>query len=383
MAVGDHYVIFSGANERAIVACCRDLSRHGLPFSIIARPTHDKISLTAYRKNIARYRTQDALNAEDMLAQIAALRAQYPDKRLLFVPTAESVNRLILLHRARFSAAGLTITLCAASLYLTLSDKSTCNALAHSFGIKTPEPIAMPDESQLPLVAKPVTEFSRLSGKKLYPQLLFTAAHIADFNQRYRNENYFYQRFIDGKSYYLLMFVDRSVVKCLWQRNLLQQAEGKSIIAAEICACPDPQFESSAIAMLQSTGFSGFIMIEMMQEQGISFLIEANPRLWGPLQLALDQGFTLRWLGLSGIYPDALPRRRKYFWLGGLLWNRAERKPVRHFGDPGNLLRRFIQGEIYSQRDTAFLFVKECSAAFKHYLKKQGARSESLTARID
>ncbi|SFU20317.1 Predicted ATP-dependent carboligase, ATP-grasp superfamily [Kosakonia arachidis] len=366
----DHYVIFSGANERAIVACCRYFMENNIPFSIIARPTKDKILLTTYKKNVARFRALDTLNAEDMLAQIVALRHSLPDKRLIFIPTADSVNRVILLHRAKFNAAGLTITLCDANLYSTLSDKSTFNALAQSFAITIPESLNTLCENKLPVVAKPMTEFSTINDKKLYPQLLFTPEHLAAFKQSYARENFFYQRYIDGQSFYLLLFMDKSETKVLWQRNILQQAEGKSIIAAEICACPDPHFESSAIKMLKSTGFSGFIMIEIMQEKGISYLIEANPRLWGPFQLAIDNGFNPQWLSLSGNYPDSRQRKCSYFWLNGLLLNKAEGKRIRRYSYQKNILMQVLRGEIYNRWDTVFLFLRESGMAFKYYLKK-------------
>lgn len=381
----DHYVIFSGANERAIVACCRSFTQNNIPFSIIARPANDKILQTSYKKRIARFRTQDSLYVEDLLIQITALKKSYPDIRLIFVPSAESINRIILDNREAFLAAGLVIMLCDNALYSLLSDKSTFNALAHSYGISLPEQIENLAEEQLPVVAKPVTEFSLKSGKKLYPQLLFSREQMRAFSHNFAGESFFLQRYVDGQSYYLLLFMDVIQVKVLWQKNILQQADGKSVIAAEICACPDGDFESSAINMLREQGFVGFIMIEMMQENGISYLIEANPRLWGPFQLAIDHGFNPAWLSLSGKYNTVTQKKRSYFWLNGLLLNLAEGKTIRTFSNQPGYVTRFLGGEIYKHWDTSFLFVSECYTALKYYLKRKrcGNRSENVTARID
>lgn len=381
----DHYVIFSGANERAIVACCRYFAQNTIPFSIIARPRADKILLTTYKKNVERFRSLDALDAKDMCIQIETLKRSYPERRLIFVPSAESINRIILEHRRAFLEAGLDITLCDETLYSTLSDKATFNALAQSYGIALPEQIEFPTEGQLPVVAKPETEFSLNSGKKLYPQLLFSSEQLRSFSHQYAGESFFFQRYIDGQSYYLLVFMDKTQVNVLWQKNCLQQADGKSIIAADICACPDKKFELSAIEMLTQSGFTGFLMIEMMREKGVSYLIEANPRLWGPFQLAINNGFNPQWLNLSGVYKKAPIRNRPYFWLNGLLMNLAEGKTIRRFSTPPSYLARLFRGDIYSRRDTCFLFAKECSTALKYFInrKRSGKRSENVTARID
>lgn len=383
------FVMFSGANERAIIACCRHFKRAGACFSIISRPSRDKIFYTAYKNRVDARRTLDRLDADDMVRQIEILRDNYPADKLIYVPTAESVNRVMLEHRARFTASGLTIPLCDESLYATLSDKSTFNALAATYGILLPEPLDVPDNTGLPCVAKPKQEFSTVTGEKIYPQLLFTPRDLQDFSSSHASSDYFFQKYIDGESYYLLLFVSGGIVKKLWQKNLLQQAEGKSIISAEICTCPDEVVESQILTLLQSTGYAGFIMVEIMREKEQSYLIEANPRLWGPFELAVSHGFNPAWVSMSGTCPDAPHRPRRYFWLNGWLQNRASGKNVRLFLSPGQSPARFITrlclSDIYLQRDTLRLFAHEGITAVKSFLKRRSSvlRSEHVTASAD
>lgn len=385
MSGNEHYVIFSGANERAVIACCRHFAQHNVSFSIIARPSGDKILLTAYKKNVACYRALDLLDVEDMLTQVAMLKKKYPENQLVFLPTAESVNRIILAHRAQFVSTGLTVPLCEETLYKTLSDKSSFNALAQSHGISLPESIDSPSISHLPVVAKPISELSAASGEKLYPQLLFSPQQFSAFNHDYSADDFFFQRYVDGQSYYLLLFIDRHHVKVLWQKNVLQQAEGKSIIAAHICPCPDDQFERLTINMLQSVGFTGFIMIEMMRENGRSYLIEANPRLWGPFQLAIHNGFNPEWTSLSGRYPETAKKGQYYFWLNGLLVNQADGKRSRCFTKTERYFRYLTRGEIYRHRDTCRLFAHECGQALRKLFKRKDheCRRENVPARTD
>ena len=45
--------------------------------------------------------------------------------------------------------------------------------------------------------------------------------------------------------------------------------------------------------MLIQIGYYGLIMIEVKIQDGEYYMIEANPRLWGPSQLILDAGMDL------------------------------------------------------------------------------------------
>ena len=42
--------------------------------------------------------------------------------------------------------------------------------------------------------------------------------------------------------------------------------------------------------LIKSLNFHGLIMIDLKKHNNNYFLIEANPRLWGPSQLILDSG---------------------------------------------------------------------------------------------
>jgi len=374
MKARQRFVIFSGANERAIVACCRHFERSAIPFSIISRMHGDKICFTAYKKNIDATRKLDSLDVEDMLEQLDNLRQKYPADKFIYLPTAESINRVILKYRDKFASSGLVVTLCDEGLYTTLSDKSTFNALAQAHGIVLPQSIPFPSEQSLPFVAKPEQEFSKADGQKIYPQLIFTEEQRATFLKTYTSEDFFYQKYIDGESYYLLLFMSGDVVKRLWQKNILQQADGKSIIAAEVCPCPDVDFESSMIALLQSVNYAGFIMVEIMRENGMSCLIEANPRLWGPFELAIRHGFNPEWVQLSGAYPEAPYKPSSYLWLNGWLMNAVGKKPIRQFLPAGKsgigYILRSLSGEIYARRDTLPLLVHECRTAMKKLFQK-------------
>jgi predicted ATP-grasp superfamily ATP-dependent carboligase len=349
-----HFLIFSGANERAILAACRNLAADKIGYSIIARPRNDPIARSHLRRFVVSVRQSDALDIEDVVRAIAQVRGRLP-RRLVYLPASEALNRLVLQHRERLSnECGLEIPMPTQQVYETLSDKARFNALAQQFGVTLPPALASANEAPLPLVAKPQREFSLRTGEKLYPELIFTEAQRSAFLSKQAGDGYFYQGYLDGASHYYLFFFDgKGRHAALFQQNLAQQPNGKSIVAAQSCACPDPAFLEKIQACIASTGFSGFCMVEAMTVAGTSYLIELNPRLWGPMELALRCGFRIAWLGEpDAMVAPALPRRPvRYAWLSGMWRSQRSGGSLRWFPQgrahfPRHLLS-FLHGDIY------------------------------------
>lgn len=369
------YVIFSGANERAIIASCRYFCEAGFSFSLIARPLNDKIRLTRYRKNIDAIRQNDAIIASDMLSCIALVSRKYPQDKLVFLPSSESINRIILSCRQHFEQAGLDCYLCPQDCYETLSNKKSFIALTAEFDIDSPVEIKMPGYNDLPLVAKPSLEFSSSDGRKIYPVLIIDNKDLDDFFINHQAEEYFYQEYVVGESYYYLMFLYSNGNQLIrYQRNLLQQDNGKSIIAAEACDCPDLNFERKLISAFRAVDFSGFVMVEVIKNNDKTFLIEANPRLWGPLQLAIQQGITPN---LIHDYPDVPNNNTSvspYLWINGLISDVLQgKKPHSYFRKDECSICFIIMAlchDIYLHSDTLLLFIYEIKISFSHYLKK-------------
>jgi Predicted ATP-grasp enzyme len=363
------HVIFSGANERAILAICRSFAARGVPCSLIGRPGPDPMRLTRYRRWIKVVRGDDRLLVDDMVACVARLAGMHPGEVLVFMPTAESINRMVLENRARFESAGLTVPLVDMEAYCQLSDKAALLEQASRFGLVAPPRLAQATETALPLVAKPHAEFAP-DGRKLYPELILDRAALAAFNHRGDTGLYFYQRYIDGASYYYLAHFDADGhATFLYQRNLLQQANGKSILAAELCACPDEEVRDRLVALFNSLGYRGYAMVETMERDGRHYLIEVNPRFWGPWALAGEAGFPPEAFAGAPI-PHPSPRgNTRYLWLGGYLANRARRRPIRVYPAGRGLgLRdwlRLLRRDIHLHLDSFPLFLHEAATALR------------------
>ncbi|MDF3936910.1 hypothetical protein [Pseudomonas citronellolis] len=369
-------VIFGGANERAVVAFCRSLQREGVEFHVVARNARDPLYLTSYRERIVARREHDQLDPEEFRAILLRLREQYPGRRLCIAPSAESINRLLLGMADWLHEQGIQGVTVSEEVYLRFSEKERCLATAAEFGLRLPEVHPGYEARYLPLVLKPRCEYAA-NGERLYPLLVRTAEEFQRYAEAYSAERYLVQRYLDGQSFYYFYYRNGAGVARLYQRNLAQQAAGKSIVAAELVECPDNETDQRLRTLLEHHDYRGFIMFEVMRCDGHDYLIEANPRLWGPMQLALDNGFRASWLGLpddqaphlaAAVKFCGLWSRRGYFWLGGFVGQRLA--DMRFFAARGRLLRRFLcclpRYDIWLAGDSYRLFISE--------LKKVGLR---------
>ena len=159
------FVIFSGANERAIIAVCRHFQLNKRKVSFVGIPHGDKLHLTSFRKLIDVYRKNNQLDEVDLLDSIVELAARYPHDKLVFLPTSESINRIILNKRKDFNSAGLNIYLVSKNVYESVSDKEKFLELADQFSILVPPLLENIQTNNLPIVAKPRAEFSLKTGK--------------------------------------------------------------------------------------------------------------------------------------------------------------------------------------------------------------------------
>jgi len=302
-----------------------------------------------------------------MLGVLLQLRELHPHQRLVFLPTTESIIRLVLENREAFETAGLEVPLVDKTLYETISDKSTFLTLMENFGVPLPPQIKQVGPNDLPVVAKPLYEVSRSTGRKVYPELIFTAEALKSFLASEVAEDCFFQTYLDGRSYYFLAFFPRKGAPTIrYQENLLQQPNGKSMLGACLCDCPDLKIEVRLVRGFQSVGFFGFVMVELIEVNGVLHLIEANPRFWGPFELAIKAGFR----------PDAIVNempfgegdcRALYLWMGGLLLSLASGGRPRCYPQ---FLRKLLahpialfRAEVYLRVDTLRLLIHEIRGA--------------------
>jgi hypothetical protein len=225
---------------------------------------------------------------------------------------------------------------------------------------------------EFPVVAKPHHELTS-DGKRLNPVLIYDEQGWADFESNEDRDAYFLQQYIAGPSFYLLYYVHRSgKVDRSSMRNLIQQPDGKSIVAAEIADLHlDPQYEIFE-DLLHQLSFHGLIMIELMFEGGQFYMIEANPRMWGPAQLMVDSGQNLFVSFINDLFiaNHALdivtgPEQALYLWWFGFWSPQLVGKSMKWYCEPREFLVRyaeFFKSEVYCRKDTYGIFQEEAGS---------------------
>jgi predicted ATP-grasp superfamily ATP-dependent carboligase len=367
-------LVLSGFNVRAVVALCRWAATARVPLHLVARNATDPIYLTDYGAQVFVERASAKLEVADVTSWIARLRAEHGYKRVLIAPSTEFLNRLLVKHRAAIEAAGGIVPLVEEKLYAQISDKHSFEQLCTAHGLSVPATFEkIPD--RLPFVAKPNTYGASKSGQ-IKPYLICTAGDLKAFTAREDVAAYTLQEFVAGQSIYLLAHLSRTgVVTAGAQENLIQQARGGSIVLARSHDFHRQPEAQSYLEMLRAVGFHGLIMIEVRRcaRTGRHVMIEANPRMWGPIQFTLDQHVDLFGALLAdhgfAVTPakPAEAVRPYYFWSGGL--SRDHAPFAYHNFSADRFLDEFpaiAASDLFGRGDTRRLYEHELAPTTPH-----------------
>ena len=131
-------------------------------------------------------------------------------------------------------------------------------------------------------MAKPQKYFSQ--GRIIFsPYIINNEIDKEMFLHRCNPSDFFYQKYIQGESCYLLYYFHRNggVLK-FSQCNFIQQPNGKSIVAAVSSEAHDSSVSIKFEKLFKKLQFYGLVMIEIRKANNENFMIEANPRFWGP-----------------------------------------------------------------------------------------------------
>lgn len=355
------FLLFSGANDRAVIALCRGMTRYGVPFGLIGRNGNDLLKSSRYAGHYLLDRASEKLEFDELLEAAARARVRYGVQEWVICPTSEYLNIVLFAMRDRLEKEGIKLATCDEALYARVSGKLQFRKYSAELGVPAPEMLtdAVDGLPALPFVAKPRQNLSR-TGRILYPHLVRDTGQLAEFRREADLGEFYIERFVEGESWYLLYHIDAlGRVTHGAQRNFLQQGKGKSIVVARALPYPEQEVCERFASRLVADGYRGFIMVELKRtSEGEPVAIEANPRCWGPFQLTVDAGMGLleaflRDHGHDVSAPEAV-KRSFYCWTGGLVQAmRSGRGVDRHaslFVLPGILLRA-LASDVYARPD--------------------------------
>lgn len=352
------FVIFSGYNFRAIVSFLRFATENELPFFVIARNQSDPIYQTDYKEKVIYERTDGNLS-EILFTQISTQLFAAGGREFIILPSTEFLNRFLLQKREILEEMGFLIPLIDSEIYTLVSEKSNFWNLCRDRNFKVPEKIDIHFKICFPLVAKPKFYYSSKKQRYLSPYLIDSSEDWSKFLEIEDLDDFDFQEFIGGKSIYLLYYISKTGESQIFaQENLLQQPNGKSIVAARYPNIDTSEIASKYFTLLREIGFYGLIMIEVKYFDGKFYMIEANPRLWGPSQFFLDNGAGI-FAAFVNDFGFLVKENRKteydkkYFWSGGL--NMCKEKIVYHDfsqNEFAELYNEFEESDIFSRLDT-------------------------------
>ncbi len=369
------FIVFSGYNQRAVVALCRTLTNMSVPYYIVASSTEDTIFLSQYRKKISEIRNTTQLQLDDIVNCIRRIVEKGHCNRYVIAPSAESLNIFLLKHHSIFDQLNCVIPLVSMDTYKLVSDKLSFYQLCQDYSISVPAMIKSAPESSLPFVAKPITDITS-DDRRIYPHIILSEVDYRLFQESANPDDFFFQQYIDGESYYLLYYKKQNgEIYKYSQKNLVQQAKGKSIVAAEASSIHlDGQLRVFD-KLLSDISFYGLLMVEVKFKDSIPYMIEANPRMWGPSQLMIDAGTNLfismlnEYCYRNGSMQSMRVEREPalYFWISGFYNSLIENGYVTWHCDRNRFVKRyqhFIESDVYFREDTKDIFEKELTDVF-------------------
>jgi predicted ATP-grasp superfamily ATP-dependent carboligase len=121
--------------------------------------------------------------------------------------------------------------------------------------------------------------------------------------------------------------------------------------------------------MFTEINFTGLVMIEIKFFNNQHYIIEANPRLWGPSQLIIDAGmdlfkrFAIENSLISNFDNCNYTNGTYYFWQGGISENNKMNLPLTFYNQSEELLQKNIEelrkNEIFLRQDSINIHILE------------------------
>lgn len=363
-------LIFSGYNQRAVITFLRTLEANKVEYGIIASSEEDTIFSTVYSEKVLNTRKEKSLILGDLISSVKGCKSKLKADGYVIAPSTEALNRFLLENRAEFEVQNCSIPLVNKELYETISDKYKFGELCKNTGIFTPKEYENIYEAELPCVAKPKKYFTD-KGEVYTPFIITGEKEKKKFLIECDPGNFYFQEYISGVSLYLLYYFykDGTVAK-LSQINKIQQPSGKSMIAAESTNFHLGDESDKYEKLFNSVGYFGLVMVEVKKSGDKYYMIEANPRFWGPSQLFVDAGVNLfeAFLFDNGLL-DNMPefalttKTTKYFWYGGLVESMRDYGYVVYRDYSKKLLdgemNAWMTADVYNREDTKDLFAQE------------------------
>jgi len=350
-------------NSRATIAELRSLHKiEGVEILIAAKKKvfTDKIRYHKYIKPNNFHSYNDTNQIVPFLIKLVSKTGPFT-----LIPNGEAVLRIILNSKGKLTKQGIKIPLPSAKNYQLISDKYSFSQVCKKFEIKTPNEIDInQDLFKQSFVIKPkyLSEDPHFLDAPLMIENEKSFRKLQNLNIDYNK--HFIQRLIVGPSYYYCASYSQGKKKAWFvQKNLHQQPNGKSIIKA-IPGILSKSLIEKIDHLMENINWEGVMMLELKEcsQTGELYAIECNPRFWGPLQLAMDNGVDFVRTLVDPDYqnPETIDEKNGYIWKGGYfhglflkLKTKTSFQKFKHKDD------EITYKDIWGRKDTFLYFITE------------------------
>jgi len=294
-------VLVLDANQRSALSVTRSLGKHGVSVVCADESTSSLAGASKYCKAYEVY--SEPSRVDLFISDINAIIERH-DVKVLYPVTEVSVYTL-LENQDRLNAVVLPFP--DLSTVHSLSDKGALVKLCQKIGVHAPVSEHYKNgadfkleqrQYSFPVVLKPM--LSRIKAEDGgWIGTAVTYAHSKEELQSlisntayYRDHPFMIQEYIDGYgSGVFLLYSKGEYVAHFAHKRLREKppSGGVSVLSESIDA--NPAQLDAAKKLLSSAGWHGVAMVEFkVNNKGVPYVIEVNPRFWGSLQLAVDSG---------------------------------------------------------------------------------------------
>ncbi|GGK60389.1 MULTISPECIES: ATP-grasp domain-containing protein [Flavobacteriaceae] len=361
-------LIFSGNNDRAIIAFCRYAMLNNISFSIVTNGGNDLIFNTAFKRNVICTREFNKLSIENILFYVENIRKNSGVDTVFILPSTEYLNRFLINHKTALEQNNIDTGLCGKKLYELISDKYSFSEKCKDFKIDVPKEF---DEfpKAYPYIIKPKL-YKTTESKIDKPTIITSKKDLKKYWKDKDLKDYYLQEYVEGKSIYLLYYFSKDGNYDVFsQENLIQQYNGGSMVL-----CKSSNYHLETISekfgeLFTSLNFSGLVMVEVKLHNNKFVMIEANPRLWGPSQLILDaemnlfDSFALDNELLKNVKKRNYKKDVWYFWSGGIVDTLYNKQELTYYNFKKKYFitnyQEILKNEIFLKPDTLNIYLKQ------------------------
>lgn len=274
-------ILFSDTNPRAAHSLIHAFRYYSIPTLVIRSDRTEGVIDRATDTSGYPVRTRSFSSRPSQV--ISEIAAEAPDHEFTLIPTSEFVNLDVLEAGPghpppNFRFGGPDI-----STYKLVTNKKSFRDLMFSISDYFRDASISKDEARCCDRVVAIPRATMTDGKMTYPSFV-RGTEVDSFPE----QDYFFERYLTGASFYICGFVGAGHRECYWQKNLVQQSDGKSIIHATRTEAPDRRIEDVVYALLEGLGYEGVFMVEFIYSSGAWYPVELNPRFWGPLRLGFS-----------------------------------------------------------------------------------------------